>query len=168
MIDRGYGVVALAYRGSSGSSGAPDETKLTNDARAVARALQMEPLVLYGESLGTAVAIKLASEGIGDAVVLEAPFTSFADLVTVQYPLEDLRHHLTQHWNSAGKISGLKQPLLIIHGRSDKIVPIEQGRAVFKAAGSDDKQFLELADRGHHNLWTVEMQVALYDFLELR
>ncbi len=168
LIDRGYGVVALAYRGSSGSSGAPDETKLTNDARAVALALQVKPLVLYGESLGTAMAIKLASEGIGEAVVLEAPFTSFADLVAVQYPLEDLRQHLTQHWNSAAEVSGLMQPLLVIHGRSDKIVPIEQGRAVFKGAGSESKQFLELEDRGHHNLWTVEMQVALYDFLEER
>jgi len=134
----------------------------------VALSLPMEPLVLYGESLGTAMAIKLASEGIGEAVVLEAPFTSFTDLVAVQYPLEDLRQHLTQHWNSAGKISGLKQPLLVIHGRFDKIVPIEQGRAVFRDAGSEDKQFLELADRGHQNLWTVEMQVVLYDFLEKR
>ncbi|MGI9391032.1 MAG: alpha/beta hydrolase, partial [Boseongicola sp.] len=164
LIDRGYGVVALAYRGSSGSSGAPGEAELTSDARAVARAMQTKPLVLYGESLGTAVAIKLASEGIGDAVVLEAPFTSIADLVAVQYPRDDLEHLLTQHWKSSDRISRLKQPLLIVHGRHDKIVPIEQGREVFRAAGSTDKQFLEVADRGHHNLWTVEMQGALYEF----
>ena len=167
LIDRGYGVVAVAYRGSSGSSGAPGETEFTSDAREVAAALPMEPLVLYGESLGTGVAIKLASEGIGDAVVLEAPFTSIADLVAVQFPRDDLKHLLTQQWDSAGSVAGLQQPLLIVHGRFDKIVPIEQGRAVFKAAGSTDKQFLEVADRGHHNLWTVEMQRALFEFLDL-
>ncbi len=168
LIDRGYGVVALAYRGSSGSSGAPGEAELTNDARAVARALPKGPLVLYGESLGTAVAIKLASEGIGDVVVLEAPFTSIADLVAVQYPRDDLAHLLTQHWKSADRISRLKQPLLIVHGRFDKVVPIEQGRTVFKAAGSRDKQFLEVVDRGHHNLWTIDMQLTLYEFLDRR
>ncbi len=168
LIDRGYGVVAVAYRGSSGSSGAPSEAELTSDARAVAEALTMEPLVLYGESLGTAVAIKLASEGIGDAVVLEAPFTSIADLVAVQFPRDDLADLLTQHWKSAERMARLSQPLLIVHGRFDKIVPIEQGREVFEAAGSVDKQFLEIADRGHHNLWTVEMQRGLYEFLDLR
>ena len=168
LIDRGYGIVALAYRGSSGSSGSPGEATLTGDARAVAEALPMEPLVLYGESLGTAVAIKLASEGIGDAVVLEAPFTSIADLVAVQYPRDDLEHLLTQHWKSEDRVAGMTQPLLIVHGRFDKIVPIEQGREVFDAAGSVEKQFHEVTDRGHHNLWTAEMQRALFEFLDDR
>ncbi len=168
LIDRGYGVVALAYRGSSGSSGAPGEVELTSDARAVAKALPMQPLVLYGESLGTALAIKLASEGIGDAVVLEAPFTSIADLVAVQFPRDDLAELLTQHWKNDERMDRLTQPLLIVHGRFDRIVPIEQGREVFEAAGSVDKQFLEVPDRGHHNLWTAEMQQVLFEFLDLR
>jgi len=165
LIDRGFGLVALAYRGSSGSTGAPNETVLTADAEAVARAQTARPLVLYGESLGTALAIKLAADGIGDAVVLEAPFTSITDLVAAQFPAEDLRKLVTQRWDSDAVIARVSQPLLVIHGTDDRTVPIAMGRRIFDLAGSGSKAFVEVARHGHHGLWTPEMQKALYDFL---
>lgn len=115
LIDRGYGVTALAYRGSSGSSGRPEEILLTEDALALARAEAGRPMILYGESLGTALAIKLAASGLGDAVVLEAPFTSIADLVENQYPDETLEHLITQRWDSFRSVPDVSQPLLVIH-----------------------------------------------------
>jgi uncharacterized protein len=168
LIDRGYGVVALAYRGSSGSTGAPEEAALTADALALARAITARPLVLYGESLGTAVAIKLAAGGIGDALVLEAPFTSLIDLVAEQYPMEKLDHLMTQRWDSGAGIGNVRQPLLVVHGVDDKLVPIGMGRQIFQQARSDAKTFVEVSGRGHNGLWTVEMQSALYTFLDTR
>lgn len=84
LLDRGYGLTALAYRGSSGSSGQPNENLLILDAKALALMEKDRPLILYGESLGTAVAIELAAAGIGDALVLEAPFTTLSQLVASQ------------------------------------------------------------------------------------
>ena len=168
LIDRGYGVTAMAYRGSSGSTGQPDEAVLTKDATDLARTETGAPLILYGESLGTAVAIKLAAAGFGDGVVLEAPFTSIIALIASQYPNETLGHLVTQRWNSLESVSSLEQPLLIVHGQDDKLVPVWMGRMIYDAAASPDKEFLEIVDRGHSDLWTVETQSALFRFLDSR
>ncbi len=168
FIDRGYGIVAIGYRGSSGSTGAPDEITLTADARAIARLETARPLVLYGESLGTAMALRVAADGIGDAVVLEAPFTSFLDIVAAQYPQENLGDLMTQHWDSRASARATQQPLLVIHGEIDKVVPIALGREIFDAAASPDKHFLEIPAQGHRTLWTPEMKTALYAFLDAR
>ena len=165
LIDRGYGIVAVGYRGSSGSTGLPEEDALIADALALASAETAKPLVLYGESLGTAMAIRLAARGIGDAIVLEAPFTSLVELVGIQYPNEDLGHLVTQRWESERHIANVTLPLLIFHGSGDRVVPIDMGRRLFAKAGSSQKHFLEIGDRGHTGLWTIDAQTALYDFL---
>jgi len=165
FVDAGFGVVAPAYRGSSGSTGSPEETLLISDAIAVAGG-QTGPVILYGESLGAAVAIQLAAQGLGDAVVLEAPFTSLVDLVAAQYPTENLGETLTQRWESLAVVEGLKQPLLVIHGEEDQLVPLEMGQAIYQAAGSDDKTFLRVAQLGHNELWTEAVQTELFTFLD--
>lgn len=164
LIEDGYGLVAPAYRGSSGSTGAPEESVLVADALALAATFD-GPLILYGESLGAAVAIRLAADGIGDAVVLEAPFTTLGDLVEVQFPAESLGGFLTQRWDSLTAVTGVRQPMLVIHGEADRIVPIEMGRSIFDAAGSEDKAFLSVADHGHTSLWTVDVRADLFAFL---
>ena len=165
LAERGYGVVAPAYRGSSGSDGNPQEDLLLADARAVASAID-GPVVLYGESLGAAVAIRLAADGAGDALVLEAPFTSLPDLVSTQYPAEDLDHLITQRWNSLAVVGGVRQPLLVIHGENDRVVPVAMGQEIFHAAGSARKEFLRISAQGHQGLWTVEVQTELFRFFE--
>lgn len=168
LIDRGYGITALAYRGSSGSSGEPEETVLTEDAVRLAQAQPGRPLVLYGESLGTAVAIKLASKGIGDALILEAPFTSFSDVVAFQYPHEQLDHLLTQRWDSLSSVGSVSQPLLVIHGAHDRLVPIKMGQQIFDRAASAEKYFAQFPGRGHGSLWAMESEEMLYRFLDSR
>ena len=165
LIDQGYGVVAPAYRGSSGSTGKPDEMTLLDDARALAASLEDLPLVIYGESLGTAVAIRLAAEGTGDRIVLEAPFTSIPDLVLSQHPTETLDHLITQRWESHLYMPDVTQPLMVVHGDRDHLVPITMGETIFGSAGSKDKKFLRIDDMGHSGLWTGEMQSALFMFL---
>ena len=166
LIDRGYGIVAPAYRGSSGSTGKPSEELLLDDARAFARLDGASPVVIYGESLGTALAIRLAAEGIGERIVLEAPFTSIPDLLIAKYPDEDLDHLVTQRWESSRYIGSVAQPLLVIHGDQDRLVPVEMGERIFGAASSTEKRFLKLRDKGHDDLWTGQMQEVLFEFLE--
>ena len=171
LIDRGFGVVAPAYRGSSGSSGQPNEDALTGDATLIAASVEdligtaPGALVLYGESLGSAVAIKLAAEGIGDAVVLEAPFTSVPDLADIQYPGHGLGELVTQVWDSRSGISGVDAPLLIVHGTDDNLVPVGMGRELFETAPSLDKTFLPIEGAPHSGSWTAEGQRAIYAFL---
>lgn len=168
LIDRGYGVTALGYRGSSGSTGRPNEMALVEDAIAVSTREVARPLVLYGESLGTAVAIKLAGRGVGDAVVLEAPFTSVVELIERQHPTEDLDHLVTQRWESLDGAAAVRQRLLVIHGSDDHLVPVQMGRAIFAVAGSVNKRFLEIDGGSHNDLWSGETLAVLYDFLENR
>ena len=164
LIDLGFGLVAPAYRGSSGSTGAPEETVLVEDALRIVDTVN-GTVVLYGESLGAAVAIQVATMGAGDAVVLEAPFTSLVDLVAAQYPTEDVRDLITQTWDSLSRIGGLRQPLLVIHGEEDRLVPQDMGRSVFAAAGTKDKVFLSVPAQGHAGLWTADVKPELVAFL---
>ena len=173
LLDRGFGLIAVAYRGSSGSTGRPSEDHLTADAAALLAHVPAlldgsdpGPIVLYGESLGTALSIRLAAGGMADAVVLEAPFTSMGDLLSVQFPTDDLKQYLTQIWDSTLHISDVTQPLLVLHGTKDRLVPIAQGQSLFDAAGSEDKTMIALDGIGHNGLWTVEAQRALYAFLD--
>ncbi len=167
----GFGVVALAYRGSSGSGGSPDEHLLTGDAAALnARLAQIAPgapVVLYGESLGSALAIKLAAAEQVSGVVLEAPFTTFPEIVTAQFPREvGLEAMFTQVWNSRALIGDVTEPLLILHGTEDRLVPFVQGQELLERAGSIDKRMVAITDGRHHELWTPAAQEALYRFLD--
>ncbi len=165
LIKAGFGVVAPAYRGSSGSTGMPSEAALLDDARAIASRENSVELVLYGESLGTAIAIRLAAEGNGKRLVLEAPFTSIPDLVLAQHPSEKLDHLITQRWESDQHIAAVTQPLLVIHGDRDHLVPFAMGEMIFDTAGSPDKRLLRIEDAGHSGLWAEPMLADLFAFL---
>lgn len=162
---RGYGIVAPAYRGSSGSGGKPEEALLMADATAIATDID-GPFVIYGESLGASVAIQLAATGIGDALVLEAPFTSLPDLVAVQYPAEDLDHLITQRWNSLAAAGDVTQSALVVHGEDDRVVPFAMGEMIFSEIGSDDKHFMRVTNLGHQGLWTIETQTTIFEFVD--
>ncbi len=165
LTERGYGVIAPAYRGSSGSGGKPNEALLLADAAAIAAEIS-GPLILYGESLGAAVAIRLAADGTGAALVLEAPFTSLTELVSAQYPAEDLDHLITQRWNSLQVAGDVTQPLLLVHGMDDRVVPFAMGQRLFETIGSADKNLLAIEAFGHQGLWTIEVQTALFQFFD--
>jgi uncharacterized protein len=167
----GFGVVALAYRGSSGSGGSPDEALLSGDATALSAQLAWiapgAPVVLYGESLGSALAIKLAAAGQVSGVVLEAPFTTFPEIVSAQFPREvGLEAMFTQVWDSRALIGAVTEPLLILHGTADRLVPFAQGQELLALAGSTRKSLFAITDARHDQLWTPDAQQALYRFLD--
>lgn len=183
LTKRGYGLVAPGYRGSSGSAGWPTEKLIMQDIRALYGDLVRGDLtgtptrpIVYGESIGAAVAINLnasaiASEdkGVGGplAMALEAPFTSLRDVARAMHPeLVLATGFMTSHWRSIDHAALIRTPLLILHGGHDGLVPIEQGRAIFDAARSEDKAFFEVTDAGHIDVWKVAAQKRLYRFLQ--
>ena len=166
LAAHGYGFVALSWRGQGGSGGSPDEADLSADGLMVYDSIAALHPVVYGESLGTAVAVKIAATRAARAVVLESPFTSIPDLARVQYPQEDLSDYITQRWDSLSLASRIDEPLLVLHGTADRLVPQAQSQAIFAAARSVDKQMLELRGKDHAELWDTEGETALYAFLD--
>lgn len=177
LLKRGYGLIAPAYRGSSGSTGAPSEKKLSRDAAHVYRHMDsliegvtQESTVVYGESLGTGVALKLIAElpaPMPAGVVLEAPYTSLPDVVSNLHPqLESLIPYMTNIWDSRQNVAMLTAPLLVLHGTEDTLIPIEQGRQIHAAAPSVSKRFLAVKGAGHTDIWRSDVLPVLWRFID--
>lgn len=173
FIARGYGVVAPAYRGSSGSSGTPSEKALVFDASRILTRIttysNAAPVVIYGESLGSAVALA-AIERSGKqpaALVLEAPFTTLRAVAQKVAPqLEPLLDRMKSEWNSLERIKALSAPLLILHGTKDQLIPIEHGRQLFVAARSKHKDMKEIKGGQHTDLWRSDVLPGLWSFID--
>ena len=117
LLKRGYGLVALGYRGSSGSEGSPSEGAITSDALLLIQNLPTfvgnmkgRKIIYYGESLGTGVAIKTSLTHLPDALVLEAPYKSIVELAAQQMPIFPIRTVLDERWNSIKNISTINAP----------------------------------------------------------
>lgn len=135
----GFGVLLAGYRGFSGNTGKPSEEGLYADGRAAlawlrARGIGDDEIVLYGESLGTGVAVHLAAELAFGAVVLEAPFSSIVDVAARRYWYMPVRLLLRDRFDSAAKIAHVDAPILILHSDDDPVVPPALSRKLFAAA----------------------------------
>jgi fermentation-respiration switch protein FrsA (DUF1100 family) len=166
LAQAGYGFVALSWRGQGGSGGNPDEAALTADALFVYDAVAALRPVIYGESLGTSAAVKVAAQRQAAALVLESPFTSIPDLARTQFPGEDVAPLITQIWDTASVVGAVDEPLLVLHGTDDRLVPLAQGEAVFAAAGSADKAMLRIVGADHRGTWSADGQRGLFAFLD--
>jgi fermentation-respiration switch protein FrsA (DUF1100 family) len=155
LIADGTGVVALSYRGYAGSSGQPSEHGLLRDA-AAAYAFTMErysaeSIVVWGFSLGTGVAVAVASEQRIGRLILEAPFTSTADVAASLFWFMPVRWVMRDPFRSDERIARVKRPLLIMHGSNDQAIPIAFGERLF-ALAPEPKQLVRFPGGGHENL----------------
>jgi uncharacterized protein len=162
------GLLALSYRGYGGSSGSPTEAGLLRDgeatyAYAVAR-YPAERLVLYGESLGTGVAIALAAEHKVGKLILEAPYTSAVDIGTAAYPFLPVRLLMHDQFRSDERIGKVTAPVLVLHGERDTVVPIRYGERLH-ALISAPKKFVRFAEGHHSDLDSYGAQAAVREFL---
>jgi hypothetical protein len=153
-------VFLFDYRGYGLSEGAPDEEGTYRDARAAhrylstARGIPPGNLIIFGESLGAAVALQLALEVPARALVLEAPFTSVADMARSVLPFVPIGRLLRTRYDNLAKIGGLRMPLLILHGERDTTVPFAQGRRLFEAA-PEPKRFFAIPGAGHNDTYFI-------------
>jgi fermentation-respiration switch protein FrsA (DUF1100 family) len=156
LHERGYGVLLFDYRGYGGNAGTPTEEGLAADARAARAFLVARPeaaatrLVYFGESLGTGVAARLATEHRPAALVLRSPFTSMTDVGAFHYPLLPVRWLLRDRFDTASRIAGVGCPLLVVAGDRDTIIPHAQSRRVFDAA-AEPKRFVAIAGADHND-----------------
>jgi fermentation-respiration switch protein FrsA (DUF1100 family) len=144
--DAEIGVLLLAYRGYSGNSGVPNEEGLYADARAALDWLEQNgvastSIVLYGISLGTGVATKMAAEREFAAVVLESPYTSTVDVAAWRFPIVPVTWLMEDRFESLARIAAIKEPLLIMHGDRDSVIPQQFGRQLFEAANQPKEGF---------------------------
>ena len=155
MTADGTGLVALSYRGYAGSSGAPSEEGLLRDAAAAYSfaTARYEPqrIVAWGFSLGTGVAVAIASEQAIGKLVLEAPYTSIANVVAPHYWFAPVRLLMRDQFHSDRRIARVTVPLLIMHGTDDQTVPFVLGERLF-ALAREPKRFVRIPGGGHNDL----------------
>ncbi len=168
----GASVLLYDYRGYGRSEGSPDEPGTYRDARAAYRYLveqrrvPPERLVLFGESLGSAVSLDLALAHPAGALILEAPFTSVRDMArkTIFFPLAPF---VRTRYDNLQKVGRLRMPLLVLQGDHDEVVPFAQGRRLFEAAPGP-KRFFAIPGAGHNDTFLVGGDAywqAIADFL---
>jgi fermentation-respiration switch protein FrsA (DUF1100 family) len=161
LTQDGTGLVLLSYRGYGGSSGRPSEDGLIEDARAAyAFAAQHYPaarLVIWGESLGSGVAVAIAAEKAAEKkvvrLVLEAPFASAVSVAASVYPFVPVRFLMKDQFRSDLRIRKVTAPVLIVHGDRDTVIPIESGERLYSLI-EGPKRFLRIPGAGHEDLGT--------------
>ena len=155
LIADGIGLVALEYRGYGGQDGSPSEAGLIADAEAAygfaAARYKSEQIVLWGESLGSGVAVALAAAKPVGRVILEAPFTSAAAVGAKRYWYMPVRLLMTDQYRSDERIGKVTAPLLILHGLHDQVVPYAMGERLFDLANKP-KHIVRFLDGGHEDL----------------
>ncbi|MDJ0894597.1 MAG: alpha/beta hydrolase [Alphaproteobacteria bacterium] len=175
FLDAGLGVLLLSYRGYGGNGGAPSEQGLYADARAAMvfldqRGVAPETIVLYGESLGSGIATQIALEraAVGNpvgAMVLEAPYTSVVDVAQDRFPWIPVRFLVRDRFDNQSRIDQAAAPLLVIHGHRDRVIPFRFGRRLYEAA-SQPKQFHELPEASHNDLYNFGTAAVIVEFLD--
>ena len=168
---QGLGVFMMTYRGFGGSTGRPSEAANVADARLaydtlVASGVPARDIIVYGESLGTGVAVQVAASREVAGLVLDAPYTSMVDLAALHYPYIPGRWFMTDRYETRTHIKSVTAPLLILHGEADDIIPVAQGRAVFDLAHAPKviKTFPGAGHADHHLYGSYD---ALYAWIAL-
>jgi fermentation-respiration switch protein FrsA (DUF1100 family) len=147
-------VLLLDYRGYGRSEGRPTEKGLYEDAEAAYRwiltqGFEPRQVILHGESLGTAVAVELASRVPCAGLVLEAPFTSARAVAGRVMPL--VGPALIRGYDSLSKIKDVRVPVFVIHGDADEVIAYQFGQQLFRAAG-EPKTFWTIRGATHNDL----------------
>lgn len=174
-LESGFGLLLVEYRGYGGNPGTPDERGLYADGRAAmafiaAAGVAADEVVLYGESLGSGVAVQIAAEQgraskpVG-AMILEAPMSSVTDVAAYHYPFVPVRWLLKDRFESVAKIGDVATPVFIIHGENDRVVPIRFGRLLF-AAAQEPKERWWASGGSHEDLHRFGLQSMVINYLD--
>tara|TARA_Y100000590_G_scaffold339988_1_gene387667 strand:- start:13 stop:828 length:816 start_codon:yes stop_codon:yes gene_type:complete len=160
----------IAWRGFSGSKGKPNEKGLYEDAKSAInwlkeRGVKEKNIILYGESLGTGVAVEVAQNKNYGGIILESPFTSMVNMGKKYYPFFPVKFLLKDKFESDKKINKINIPILIIHGKVDKIVPYKMGQKMYELA-NEPKYFYSQEYGDHMVEYDKKLLLALKRFVE--
>jgi uncharacterized protein len=169
FADAGFGLIAVSYRGFGKSSGSPCEQGLYADARAAIdyalelSGLAQDKLIYFGESLGSGVAVQMASERAPGLLVLEAAYTSVETRSAELYPyILGVRRFVLDKYDSLSTITRVHAPLLMLHGEKDSTIPLRHGKTLF-AAANEPKTLVIYPDVHHADYSNEQILVPLLD-----
>lgn len=170
LAERGYGIFAAEYRGYSGNPGTPSENGLYNDARAAWRFLREDEglaesdIALIGNSLGSGVAVQLATEVRARALVLISPFDSLEETASRKMRWLPVRTLLQDRYANDEKLPEIGEPILILHGETDSLIALEQAQSL--ASVRDDTVIETYPGWGHELVVHEPIQDRIATFLE--
>ncbi len=149
--DMNLNFLIVAWRGFSGNKGQPTEKGLYIDAKSAVdwlekKGINIENIVIYGESLGTGVATEIAQNNNFAGIILESPFTSMVEAGKTKYPIFPIGLLLKDKYESDKKVKNIKSPILIMHGKEDKIVPFWMGKKMFELANEPKYSYFSKYD----------------------
>ncbi len=169
---RGYGIAALNYRGAGGLPGEPSEAALTADALAFYDALgeitgtAPAERVIYGTSLGAAVAVQVAARREARGLVLETPFARLCETAEAHFAFAPACTLMwDDRWDSIDRIGSVGMPLLVLHGDRDATIPVAQGRRLFDAA-AEPKRLIVYPGGAHNDLRLFGAGIDAMDWIE--
>ena len=163
-------ILLISWRGFSGNKGSPTENNLYKDAKAAIKWLNEEgvsnnQIILYGESLGSGVAVELGKENNFNSIILESPFTSIENSAKIYYPYLPVRLILKDRYDSISKIKMINIPILIMHGEKDDVVPFSMGKELFEKANSPKQSYFTPED-DHMMEFNSSLLKNIKDFIE--
>lgn len=168
LIDRGYGVLSVEYRGYQGNPGNPSEVGIYEDGRAALRWLGSNgvppgQVVAVGNSLGSGVAVQLATETPMRALVLVSPMSSMVRLASAQMSWLPVNLLLRDRYDNLAKLPVVEVPIMILHGGSDTVIPIREGRML--ASRNRAAILVEFPRVGHELMYDPVVESSITRFL---
>ena len=160
----------ISWRGFSGNNGKPTEQGLYKDSENAvawleAKGINKKDIILYGESLGTGIAIELATKDQYSGVILESPYTSMIDMGKRFYPFLPISILQKDKYNSLKKLNMVKSPILVLHGKADTLVPFYMGKKIYDAANEPKYYYFPEIDN-HMMTYDQNMMKTLSNFVD--
>ena len=168
-IDQNWSVLLVSWRGFGGNKGNPTEKNLYRDGEAVLKWIKektefkLDQVIIYGESLGSGVAVELGTKYNFLSIVLEAPFTSIEDIAKMRYRIFPTKYLVKDKFDNFSKIDSLKSPLLIISGKKDEIVPHNHSIKLYEKANVE-KKCVFVDEAIHNNLYDFGIEKDVIEF----
>lgn len=166
----GFGIMAISYRGYSGSEGSPTQTGLMLDAQASLDFLfkegyKAEDIILFGESLGSGVAMQLATKYRFAALILESPYSSIVSVAKKSYWFVPVNLLLKDKFESVKAAPKITSPILIIHGTNDQVVSYDEGKKLYRFIQSK-KKFTTVDGAGHLDFSEAFLLKEIKEFMK--
>jgi fermentation-respiration switch protein FrsA (DUF1100 family) len=160
LFEQDLQVFIFDYRGYGKSKGSPSETGLYQDGLAAydylvqERGILPDRIILFGRSLGAAVAIHIAVERDVRSLILESAFTSTKDMARTMFLFRIFSPFVPAHYNNLQKLKHILIPKLIIHGNRDELVPFSMGKKLYGSA-HPPKYFMPIEGAGHNDTYSI-------------
>jgi hypothetical protein len=169
LVAEGYGVLAAEYRGYRGNPGSPDEQGLYRDGRAAIewlrkRGVLPDEIVLVGNSIGSGVAVQMATEFEPRALVLISPFASLSHIVSEKFRWAPTNLLLRDRFANVDKMGQVAAPILLLHGDADTLIPSHHSRIL--SGATPEARLTIFPGAGHELAWKAAAQREMLQFLE--